>query len=118
MASNPIQNHPGTRWVFVPERIKLGFMRPLARIGNGIPDMTGQFDLAARVDRLGFAAYGYAMYRSSIRGSAMPSRSMTHRFGLDNLLHGPAAFPFPRQESCCHCGILSTPPKLGSRWTS
>lgn len=56
MIDNPLQAHPGFRRVFSPGRMTLGFMMPLARLERGVPDMTGQLELASRVDELGFAA--------------------------------------------------------------
>ncbi len=56
MIENNLQFHPGFRRVFSPGRMTIGFMMPLARLENGVPDMTGQLEIAARADELGFAA--------------------------------------------------------------
>lgn len=56
MAETPHQRHPGFRRVFAPGRMTLGFMMPLTQLDNGVPNMTGQLELAERVDALGFAA--------------------------------------------------------------
>ena len=56
MTETPHRSHPGFSRVFAPGRMTLGFMMPMAQLGNGVPDMTGQLELAARVDALGFAA--------------------------------------------------------------
>ena len=56
MTETPHHSHPGFRKVFAPGRMTLGFMMPMAQLGNGMPDMTGQLELAERVDQLGFAA--------------------------------------------------------------
>lgn len=51
-----IKAHPGFSRTFSPGRMTLGFMMPLARLNDGVPDMTGQLELAARIDELDFAA--------------------------------------------------------------
>ncbi|WP_185982618.1 LLM class oxidoreductase [Aureimonas mangrovi] len=56
MSRDILDTHPGFAKVFQPGRLTLGFMMPLARLENGVPDMTGQLELASRVDELGFAA--------------------------------------------------------------
>lgn len=43
----PFHTHPGFGRAFSPGRLTLGFMMPMARLENGVPDMTGQL-----VDRL------------------------------------------------------------------
>ncbi|MGA3843667.1 LLM class oxidoreductase [Ralstonia nicotianae] len=48
--------HPGFARMFQPGRLTLGLMLPTAPLDHGIPDMTGQLDLAADADRYGFAA--------------------------------------------------------------
>ncbi|AOZ02460.1 LLM class oxidoreductase [Cupriavidus sp. USMAHM13] len=52
---SPSGQHRGFARMFQPDRLTLGLMLPLAPLENGIPDMRGQLDLAARADRLGFA---------------------------------------------------------------
>ncbi|WP_222928175.1 LLM class oxidoreductase [Luteimonas viscosa] len=62
LAPNPDQagpvpsEHHGFSRVFRSGYLSIGFMMPLARLEHGVPDMTGQLELATRVDRLGFAA--------------------------------------------------------------
>ena len=54
--TTPAIQHPGFARVFARDALTLGLMLPMAPLKDGVPDMTGQLDLAARADRLGFAA--------------------------------------------------------------
>lgn len=54
--SNLYETHPGFARMFQPGRLTLGMMLPMAPLVNGIPDMRGQLELAAEVDRYGFSA--------------------------------------------------------------
>lgn len=55
-ASSLSGQHRGFARMFQPGRLTLGLMLPMAPLENGVPDMTGQLDLAADADRHGFAA--------------------------------------------------------------
>lgn len=48
--------HPGFRAMFAPDETTLGLMFPMAPLSDGVADMRGQLDLAARAEALGFAA--------------------------------------------------------------
>lgn len=56
MSATTLAGHPGFARMFRPDRMTLGLMQPMAPLVDGVPDMTGQLDLAARADALGFAA--------------------------------------------------------------
>lgn len=53
---NLYETHPGFARMFRPGRLTLGMMLPMAPLENGRPDMRGQLELAAEVDRYGFSA--------------------------------------------------------------
>lgn len=50
---NLYETHPGFARMFRPGRLTLGMMLPMAPLENGRPDMRGQLELAAEVDRYG-----------------------------------------------------------------
>ncbi|MEQ8825205.1 MAG: LLM class oxidoreductase [Filomicrobium sp.] len=52
----PPTTNPGFAQVFQPDHLTLGLMFPMAPLTDGVPDMSGQLDLARRADRQGFAA--------------------------------------------------------------
>jgi luciferase-type oxidoreductase len=54
--ARPLKHHPGFRRIFAEGRLTLGFMFPVVRVENVMPDMTGQIDIASRIDALGFSA--------------------------------------------------------------
>lgn len=54
MPDTPFQ-HKGFARMFRPGGMTLGLMLPMAPLTNGVPDMTGQLDLAVAADRAGFA---------------------------------------------------------------
>lgn len=54
-SSASLAGHPGFARMFQPDRLTLGLMQPMAPLVDGVPDMTGQLDLARRADDLGFA---------------------------------------------------------------
>lgn len=49
-------SHPGFDAMFAPGETTLGLMFPMAPLTDGVADMRGQRELAARADALGFAA--------------------------------------------------------------
>lgn len=52
----PLQGHGGFRRTFRPGALSLGLMMPMSPLTDGIPNMSGQIDLARRADELNFAA--------------------------------------------------------------
>ncbi|MEM6357301.1 MAG: LLM class oxidoreductase, partial [Pseudomonadota bacterium] len=54
-ATTPALRHRGFARMFAPDRLSLGLMLPTTPLVNGVPDMSGQLDIAARADELGFA---------------------------------------------------------------
>lgn len=48
--------HPGFRRMYAPNRLTLGFMFPVVQVADVFPNMTGQLDMARRIDTLGFGA--------------------------------------------------------------
>lgn len=54
--TNTNSNHAGFARTFAPGRLSIGMMMPTAPLTDGVPNMEGQLDQAARMDTLGFAA--------------------------------------------------------------
>lgn len=54
--TNLNSDHNGFSRTFAPDQLSLGMMMPTAPLENGVPDMDGQLNQAARIDELGFAA--------------------------------------------------------------